>query len=337
MKLLNLGLGTVILSGILAVLLAAWDVVQDESTSPRMLMVMGGSGPFWRRAALGAEAAARHQGARLTIKMPAQDGDAAEQSNLIVRAAADAPEVIAVCPVQPGCQQSALAAAARECNVVTFLNAVPESPAICHLGVNPYVAGKRAANLAASWAPTGAKFVLIRTRRDDDQESERACGFRDVLRYWSSEQSGAERPASQIVELTLDPRNHLDLADALRNAVAPHTDAACFVFLGDGRLAAASACDAVGRIAAGKIIVFGESHEILNALRRGHIDAAIGIDPYDAGFWVASTATRWRHRTGLDLPAPGLGRVSLPVRVLRADDLEQVSSELFTAQSFARH
>jgi len=199
------------------------------------------------------------------------------------------------------------------------------------MGVNPYVAGKRAANLAAAWAPTGAKFALIRSRPDDKEESERACGFRDALRYRRSEPTSAERPVWEIVELTLEPRDCLHAAEELRFALASHADVACVVFAGDSRLAATSASGALGRIATGKIIVFGESPEILDALRRGQVDAAIGVDPCVLGQLVASTATSWHNRTGLALPAPGIGRVSVPVRVMRADDLGEFCPELKAA------
>jgi ribose transport system substrate-binding protein len=336
MKFFHIGLGTIVVASAMAVLLAAWDVVQVESESPRIVMILGGRGPFWQRAARGAEAAARQQGARLTIEMPAHGGLAAEQARLLAEAAADDPDAIAICPVNPQSQRSALAAAARQCNIVTFLNEVPESPAIGHVGVNPYVVGKRAAHLAAAWAPTGAKLALIRSRPDDEEESDRVCGFRDALRYWRpSEPSSAEQPPLEIVELTPQPRGRRHVAEALRLALESHADVACHVFVGDGRVAAACASGAVGRIATGRIIVFGESPEILDALGRGHVDAAIGVDPYDVGHLVASMATCWRHRTGLALPAPGLGRVSLPIRVMRADDIEDFYPELKRAPSFA--
>jgi ABC-type sugar transport system substrate-binding protein len=336
MKLLNLGLGAILLTSALAVLLAAWNVVHVESAAPRIVMIMGGRSPFWQRAARGAQMAARQHGARLTIEMPAHESLADEQSALLASAAADAPDVIAVSPVHPPSQRPALAAAARQCKLVTFFNELPQSPGIGHVGVNPYVAGKRAAHLAAAWTPTDGALALIRSRPDDEQESERLCGFRDALRYWRHFDSpSAERPTWKIIELTLDARDPRRLAEALRLSLASPASPACLVFVGDGRLAAVSAAGASGRVVAGRIIVFGESPEILDALRRGHVDAAIGVDPYDVGRVVASMAMCWRNQTGLALPAPGLGRVSLPVRAFRAHDVVDFYPERQAARTFA--
>jgi ribose transport system substrate-binding protein len=330
MKGLQIALGFLLFWGSVGVLVTGVDALRERQPAAKnLVMVTGGSGPYWRLAAAGAQAAARSAGVQLTIEMPHADGDIDDQRAILRRLEKSDVDGIALCPLMPEAQGAAIDGLSRAARVVTFVDDAVDSERICYVGVGHYAAGRVAAGTVTSAVPAGGKIVILLSRFADVEMQDRLQGLEDALQNLNSSDSAKPPRPWEVVELIEDHADAHQSVAQLRDALAEHPDLAAVVCLREGSLSLLTRfLSEAGKSDQVQLITFDQSEETLEAIAGGRVHAAIAQDPYQIGYSAVAWLARFCRSDANGLPARGQGVVCVRATVVRSDNVDRFRSHL---------
>jgi ABC-type sugar transport system substrate-binding protein len=131
------------------------------STEWDLVLVTGGSGPYWQRVSEGAAAAARECGARLRVETLEASDVAQAQAALVERLATERHDGVAFCPLASEVKSSSFAPLSRSSKLLTYPRDISREEVICRVLQSEYSSGRKAANAAVELMRKGGTVVAL--------------------------------------------------------------------------------------------------------------------------------------------------------------------------------
>jgi ABC-type sugar transport system substrate-binding protein len=306
------------------------DVIRGPQAPPRKLViVMGGSGPYWQLAAAGAREAAAEHGLDLSIQMPRHDGDVQEQTALLERLTATELQGVACCPVDGAGQASMVEKLAKQGKLVLFGKPLAsDARTAFYLGSCPFSTGRRAAAAAIEAMPSGGT-VLALADATNDAHKERLEGFRETIGMKSAERPGTTAEVHYDVIEIFEHGSVSSVEAQVREAILEHPDVACIVRLSEGSVAGLTQllCE-LNQSGQTKLISCDERAETLDAVRSGEVYAVVADDPFEIGRMAATWLNQLCKSDTLGLPVAGCGKAHVCSKVVRRDNVDEFFAKL---------
>jgi ribose transport system substrate-binding protein len=332
MKGLQIAMGFLVLMGAAGVFVSGVDVLRGpRSPAQRLVMVMGGDGPFWQQIAGGARSTAEHAGYQLSIHMLGHDGDLREQRELLDCLAQSQPDGIAIWPLDAARQQASLEILTRHSKVVAFGRA-PTEPAgsVFYVGPADFATGKLAAVTAIEALPDGGKLVVVVDDMSKSSNRERLDGFTEELQLQSQRAKANGSSARwQCVDLVEDHGEACAAVARVQDVLINHPDLSCIVRLCEGSVSELAQLAArPGKTGQINLVSCDQSAETLALVESGAVFAAVADDPYAIGCVTAMWLKQLCRSSELNLPVDGYGEVHVPSRVIRRGNLGELRTRL---------
>lgn len=291
---------------------------------PKLILMTGGSSPYWQLIANGAEAAAKHKGADLDVMLLERDEDVESQTKLFARMEPAQANGIALSPLDAEQQTRFINELAEKSVVVTLDSDAPLSNRLCYIGASNYAAGSLCADLVKEAIPDGGKVAVLVANLTKNNVLERKQALEEGLAEGSSD-SDAAAPEYEIVAVLADEGDLARCDDQLSQVLSENPDLACMVGLNSYHAAqivkALKAQDALDKV---KVISFDTEEETLENVEQGHIFATVAQDPYQYGYeairWLADNS----QRTGNQLPLVGTrSTLHISTKAIHAQDVPE--------------
>ncbi len=328
MKGLQLAMGFLAGIALLATAASGVNVLRrPEPAQSDLVLVTGGTGPFWERVIEGAAAAARECGSLLRVETLNESNLAAPQAALFERLAAERHDGVAFCPVGSAGQQDAIGELSRSSKVLSYLGDTTQDDVMCRVSKSDYSSGKRAADAAIELLHGGGTIVALTPA--GPAVNERLAGLDDQLRL-RNRQLKTNEPAWQLVTIAVNSTELGSAARTLGKILSSRPRQVCVVSLGDGGLGELKdLLTLAGDRGHAKTILFDQSREAIEAIAVRRISAAIVFDPFELGHETIGMLDRLCRSEPLGLPSGGRGSVHLPAHVVDARNVERFRSKLF--------
>lgn len=297
------------------------------ASQPKLVLMTGGSSPYWQLIANGAEAAAKDKQADLDVVLLEQDEDVDGQIKLLAQMKPGDVDGIALSPLDAEQQTRFINELAEKSVLATIDSDAPLSNRLCYIGASNYAAGSLCANLVKEAIPDGGKIVVLVANLTKNNVVERKQALEEGLGLGGDSDSESDEEASSyeiVAELT-DEGDLARCADQLTQALTDNSDVACVVGLNSYHAAqivkVLKEQNALDQI---KIISFDTEDETLENVEQGHIYATVAQDPYQYGYeavrWLADNS----QRTGNQLPLVGTrSTVHISTKALHAEDVPE--------------
>ena len=307
----------------------AWYRVQVYSSPqpadpPSLILVTGGSSPYWQLLAKGAEAAAEDKGADLQLKLLENDEDVKAQTTLIAKLDATGVDGIALSPLNASQQTRFINELALKTVVVTVDSDAPLSNRLCYIGASNFAAGQLCARLVKEAVPDGGKVAVLVANLTKNNVLERKQALEEGLAGGDSTPEDSA-PNYEIVSVLEDEGDLDRCAEQLTQVLAEHPDLACVVGLnayhGGQIMKVLKGQDALDKV---KVVSFDTNDATLEGIEQGHIYATVAQDPYYYGYqavrWLADNC----RQTGNHLPLMGIqSTVHISTKALGAGDVAE--------------
>jgi len=212
---------------------------------------------------------------------------------------------IAVSPIDPNAQASALAEAARKVPLATIDSDCPGSNRIAFIGTDNYVAGRQCGRLVRDALPDGGEVILcVGSVATNGQERRR--GVVDVLLDRPHDRNRAADPIDgelkggkyTVVATLLDEVDRAKARALVVDAIAKHPNLKCLVGLfGYNTPAILEALAKAGKLGQIKVVGFDDADATLAGIEAGHVFGSVVQDQYNMGFdsvmclWGAARGT----------------------------------------------
>jgi len=321
------------LSVVLAVLLLAvvfvWSYaarVFDElwpSSRPNIVVVTGGSSPYWQSIGNGARAAAKELDVAVDVRMPEKDEDVYAQSQILFGLDPDKIDGAAISPLDAERQTRMINQLADAVFVVTIDSDAPLSNRLSYVGASNVAAGKQCAELVKEAIPQGGKIAALIANLTKNNMQERKQGFDETL---SKASLTPEEPAPtyEVVDYLVDEGDNRRCESQLRQLLAAHNDLACIVGMNayHGPILLRVLKDE-GRLKQTKLVTFDTMEDTLSGIEAGEIYATVAQDPYEFGYEAIRLLTSYcRRRDQENLPPPGMqSTMTISTKAVRQDNV----------------
>lgn len=301
----------------------------DPSTPLKLVVVTGGSGPYWQMLCNGATAAAADAGVELDIKKIEQDEDIESQMKLLSALLPEDADGVAISPLDAESQSSMLSRLAEKMIVVTVDSDAPNSNRISYVGASNYAAGLKSAQLVQEALPEGGKVAVLLANLTKHNMVERKIGFEEQMGL------GDEEPDSkyQVVAFLEDEGNRERCHDQIVELLSQHEDLACIAaFNAKHGPVMLKALQTAGKLDEVKLIAFDAEDATLDGIGQGHIYATVAQDPYQYGYEAVQLLATYCHRDKSNLPPAGLeSNVVIGAKTVHAEEVEEFKA------SFHKH
>lgn len=291
---------------------------------PSLVIVTGGSEPYWQSIARGAEAAGRDVNAEVKVYMPEADEDVQSQAVLLNKIDTDSVRGVALSPLDAESQTRLIDNLAKDVFVVTVDSDAPLSDRLCYVGTSNRSAGAKAAALVKESVPDGGKVAVLLANLSKDNMLERKAGFQEEL-IGGDDEDASSNGTYEIVAYLVDEGNDKRAGDQLRELLAQHSDLACLVGMNarHGGLLL-SVLEDEGRLGDIPLVTFDTSDETLGGIESGHIAATIAQDPYQFGYEATRVLASYCERQASAIPPPGnFSTMTIATKVVRRDNLDE--------------
>ncbi|TWT77766.1 D-allose-binding periplasmic protein precursor [Posidoniimonas polymericola] len=288
---------------------------------PELVLVTGGSSPYWQLLAKGAVAAADELDADLELKIPADDEDAKQQTELLVKVHASEVDGVAISPLEAEGQTRLINDIAGHALVITVDSDAPQSNRIGFVGASNHAAGIQCAELVEEALGGGGKVVVLAANMTKQNMLERVQGIKEKV-DGDAESEGAK---VEIVDVLIDEGDAQRCQDQLIAALEAHPDLAGVVGLNSYHGGLIAEClkqkELDGKL---KVVAFDALDETLDAIESGVIFATVAQDPYQYGYEAVARLVANCQRSGIQLPlVGGKNTMNISTQKLYAKDLEE--------------
>lgn len=294
----------------------------QPQAQPKLILLTGGSSPYWQLIANGGQAAAKDNDADLKVIVLEKDEDVDGQIKLLSQMEPAGVDGIALSPLDAQQQTRFINELAADSVVVTVDSDAPLSNRLCYIGASNYAAGELCANLVREAIPDGGKVAVLVANLTKNNVLERKQAFEEGLGGGDSE-SGEAASDYEIVAVLADEGDLDRCVDQLTKVLTENSDLACVVGLNSYHAAQiVKALDQQNALDKVKVISFDTEDVTLENLEAGHIFATVAQDPYQYGYeairWLAGNC----QRTGNQLPLVGTrSTVHISTKALHAEDV----------------
>ena len=292
-------------------------------TTPNIVFVTGGSGPYWQSTAKGARDAAKKLGAEIDVLMPEEDEDVTAQTKLLMTIDKEKTDGVAISPLDSEQQTRVINRLSTDLLVVTFDSDAPLSNRVNFIGASNHSSGAKACELLCEGAPDGAKVAVLAANMTKDNVVQRVNGFREALE--ETRGGAASDGAPKLVGVLVDDGDNDKCKRQLVELLAQHDDLYGVVGMNaqHGPIVVEALRDA-GRAGDLKVVAFDEYPETLQGVEDGVIDAVITQDPYHYGFEAVRDLIKLHSRPIRSLPVNGeFNIVPVSTQVVTKDNLAE--------------
>lgn len=289
---------------------------------PKLIVMTGGSSPYWQLIANGAEASAQANKADLKLIVVDKDEDVEGQTQLLSKLELSGVDGVALSPLDATQQTRFINKLAEQSVVVTIDSDAPLSNRLCYIGASNYAAGSLCAELVSQAVPDGGEVAVLVANLTKNNVLERKQALEEGLAGGDAETETSESKYEVVAELA-DEGDLSRCREQLTEVLDDHPDLACIVGLNSYHaeqiVAVLKERKKLGEI---KVVSFDTEDATLEAIEEGHIYATVAQDPYHYGYeavrWLANNS----QRTGNQLPLMGTrSTVHISTRALRPDDV----------------
>ncbi len=249
--------------------------------------------PFWARAELGAQKAAREFDCDLEFRQPSE-ATAQMQMQIVDDLVRTRIDGLAVSVINPANQAKKLANVAEKVPFIAMDNDAPGSNRLCYVGVDNYEAGKAVGRLVKQALPEGGTVAVFIGTMSSANAAARVGGTLDEL---AGAKDAPRDPGSKLGKYTLDgiylDDNDKGTAAQKANDVLQKlkgTPNLCCVGLYAYNpptiLSAAKAKGIAGQV---KIVGFDESDGTLDGIAEGTILGTVVQNPFNYGYKSVET------------------------------------------------
>lgn len=301
---------------------------------PTIVVVTGGSSPYWQSIGKGAQAAAKDFDAKVDVRMPKQDEDVEAQSKLLLALKQEQVDALALSPLDAEEQTRLINQLANAMLVVTIDSDAPLSNRLSYVGASNIAAGQQCASLVKEAIPDGGKLAVLLANLTKSNTLERKQGFEESLLTAdpaASPPSSGAAPKYEVVEYLVDEGDTARCEKQLRDLLAAHGDLACIVGMNayHGPLLVKILKD-TGRLEDVKLVTFDTVDETLAGIEAGDIYATVAQDPYEYGYESIRLLTSYcRRRDRQMLPPPGVkSTMTISTNPVRQDNVATLRTAL---------
>lgn len=299
---------------------------------PRLTIVTGGSGPYWQIIGRGAQAAADDLDAEVQLLMPEQDENVDQQTRILSAIPVEGVDGVAVSPLDAEKQTRYINRLGEGAAVVTFDSDAPLSTRLCYVGASNTAAGAKCAALVKEALPDGGALAVLIANLTKDNMVERKRGFEEELTRARATDEAESAPKYEVVDYLLDEGDLKRAEQQVRDLLDAHDDLACLVGMNaqHGPLLL-RVLEEEGRLGKIKLVTFDTEEETLEGVESGDIYATVAQDPYQYGYETVRLLASYAHRTGAQLPLPGLNSTlnvsTMPVKQENVAQFRKLASE----------
>lgn len=287
-----------------------------------VVLISGGSGPFWQLAINGAKAAAKQYNAQLELLVPEREESVEDQTKLLLSVDKSDVDGLAISPLDAEAQTRLINELVRNINVVTFDADAPLSERQYYIGTSNFHAGQLSGELIAEALPEGGSIVVLYANMTKNNMIERADGFGNSL---------DERPNAKIeVVGTLIDGGDAEVCKAnIRQAISEHPNLAGIVGMNahHGPIVSETLAEE-GRLGQIKVAAFDEDDRTLKGVAEGQIHGTVVQDPYMYGYEAVRKLCEIHRGVPGRGPIFGKGEVTIPCNIIRKDDVDDFQKKL---------
>jgi len=334
----RIALWTFVLIGFVAAVGYRTSVMREHGPppTPRLVFIMGGSGPFWQLTANGAKAGAKKYDAQLTILMPAAEESVSQQTEILQGLDMSELDGVAISPLDAKGQTDLINQLANKKIVVTFDSDAPESTRQSHVGTSNFSAGRACARVVSKALPNGGKIAVLLVNSTKENLIDRKGGFRERITQISDDGPQGSAPKYTIVGFFEDNGKEVVCERNIRDALTNHPDLACFVGMnaqhGPILLRVLKEEGKLGKI---KLVTFDTEKETLDGIEDGYIDATLAQDPFGCGYKTARLLSVLVRGDPFEVPIVGTGAYYSGVEVVDRENLAEFRELLRKQQEAA--
>lgn len=308
--------------------------VPPQAPTPRLVLVTGGSGPYWQLTIDGAKAAAKKLKAKLQVETPAKSENLEEQLDVLKKLQLPQIDGVAVSPVDAEGETEEINSLCEQLKVVTFDSDAPDSKRHSHVGTSNFSAGRACARLVGEAIPEGGQIGVFLANTTKENLIDRKGGFAErIARMADDVEEGAEAPKYVIVGYFEDGGSDQKCIDNLHQLLEETPDVKCLVALNarQGPILLKE-LDKLGKLDQIKMVTFDANKDTLDGIEAGHIYATIAQDPYKFGYEAVSMLVKICQGEDIDLPIVGRSTIYVGFEAIRKENLDEFRKRLQTRQ-----
>jgi ribose transport system substrate-binding protein len=317
---------------LLALVAAAWYRSQVFTEAPaktvsQLVLVTGGTNPYWQLLGSGAQAACKDLGVKVQVKTPDKDEDVASQVALLLEMNPDAMDGVAISPLDAEKETRMINRLAEKTFVVTVDSDAPLSNRLSYVGASNLDAGRKCAQMVKEALPEGGKLAVLLANLTKDNVLERKRGLEETL---AQPQNGDDSPSYEVVAELIDEGDLERCENQIKQVLADHADLAGIVGLNAYHgPALMKVLKDDERLKALKLITFDNEEETLAGIEAGSIFATIAQDPYQYGYEAMRVLASYNTRDNSQLPLTGAySTVTISTQPIRQENLAEFRKSL---------
>ncbi|WP_428307290.1 substrate-binding domain-containing protein [Lacipirellula sp.] len=333
------GRSGLLLAGLIAVAIVFGyraNVYQQPTPKPMksIVLVTGGSGPFWQLVEQGAKKASKDLDVDVIFKAPEDEENAEEQTDILSQLNLEDVDGVAVSPLDPETQSPLINRMCEHALVITYDSDAPLSARDTYVGASNLAAGKLVAQLVREAAPSGGEVACVAVNFTKDNMKERREGFESGLAKptndGDSEESEEKQPTYEIVEFLTDDSDNDRCRELAAKLLDDHPNLVCFVGMNAQHagilldvLKEKNLLDQV------KVVGFDEASDTLDGIRGGEVYATVVQDPFRYGYEsIRRIATICRGEEGLRPLSGTHSTYNIGVQAVRKDNVDAFQKQL---------
>lgn len=279
----------------------------------RFGFVSNNTSTFWNIASKGLEKARRELNVDPLFRAP-QNGQLAEQQQIIEDLLSQGVDGIAVSPINPEGQVELLNRAAAKVALICHDSDAPKSDRLCYIGTHNYNAGREAGKaMKEALGEAGGKVAIFVGRLDAQNARDRRQGFLDEV-------------AGTKIQAAHDYTDDTDRSRAKQNAedaLNTYPDLAALLGLwsynGPAIAAAVRGANKTGRV---KVVCFDEEDGALQAVQDGIVYATVVQKPFEFGYQSMKVLQAIKQGRAADVIPPDKV-VDTGVLVVKKENVEE--------------
>jgi ribose transport system substrate-binding protein len=300
-------------------------------TMKSIVLVTGGSGPFWQLVEQGAKKASKDLAVDVIFKAPEDEENAEEQTDILSQLNLDDVDGVAISPLDPETQSPLINRMCEHALVITYDSDAPLSARDTYVGASNLAAGKLVAQLVREAAPSGGEVACVAVNFTKDNMKERREGFETGLaKPVGDANSDDDEPTYEIVEFLTDESDNDRCRELAAKLLDEHPNLVCFV--GMNAQHAGILLDVLKEkklLDKVKVVGFDESSDTLDGIRSGEVYATVVQDPFRYGYEsIRRIATICRGEEGLRPLSGTHSTYNIGVQAVRKDDVDAFQKQL---------
>jgi ribose transport system substrate-binding protein len=300
---------------------------------PHVAIITSGDGPYWDPVEAGANKAADLYDVKVTVIRCKTD--MLQQIEKIKDALGEHYDAVAISPINPTSEATALADVAASTSLVTMDSDSPVARRTCFVGTDNYDAGRLCGQVVRGAVPGGGEVILFLGNAEKDNTQRRRQGVIDELLQRSFDPDrpndaldaplkGADFTVVGTIIDNADPNTTIQLAT---QAIKDHPNVKCFAgLLAYSGPALVKAVEAAGKSDQIKVVGFDVSSETLDDVEAGKIAGTIMQDQFGCGYQTVHVLADTARGNTAELPV--FGKKTLPCMIVKKDNVAQARAQL---------